>query len=233
MKGTIVALASAMGLLLGVFALAQAPDAAKAAPSTKAVAGQFKDLREKVSYSIGVSIARQISGSKMDLDSDILTRGIKDALAGKPLFSDDQINEIMQAYQQDLLDKVKREGEAFLAENKKKKGITTTASGLQYEVLKEGTGKQPKETDTVTVNYEGKLIDGTVFDSSIKSGRPASFQVNGVIKGWIEALQLMKVGSKWRLYIPSELAYGTRPRPGGPIRPNDPLIFEVELLSIQ
>ena len=99
--------------------------------------------------------------------------------------------------------------------------------------LVQGTGKTVKAGDTVTVNYEGKLIDGTVFDSSIRSGKPATFQVNGVIKGWIEALQLMKVGSKWRLYIPSELAYGARPRPGGPIRPNDPLIFEVELLGIQ
>jgi len=228
MKGFIVAVAS-MGLV-GAYALAQPPNAGKAAGKASS---ELKDLKQKASYGIGVSIARQLKGSGMEVDSDVLARGIRDGLAGKPLVTDKEIGEFMQAYQQELLGKVKKEGEDFLAENKKKKGVTTLPSGLQYEVLKAGTGKQPKATDSVTVNYEGKLINGTVFDSSYKRGEPASFQVNGVIKGWTEALQLMKAGSKWRLYIPSELAYGASPRPGGPIRPHDPLVFEVELLDVK
>jgi len=228
MKGFIVAMASVA--LVGVSALAQPPDASKAAGKAS---GELKDLKQKASYGIGVNIARQIKGSGMDFDPEVLARGIRDALAGKALLNDQEIEQAMQAFQQELLGKVKQEGEAFLAENTKKKGVTTQPSGLQYEVLKAGTGKQPKATDTVTVNYEGKLINGTVFDSSYKRGEPATFPVNGVIKGWTEALQLMKVGAKWRLYVPSGLAYGANPRPGGPIRPNDPLIFEVELLDVK
>jgi FKBP-type peptidyl-prolyl cis-trans isomerase FklB len=130
-----------------------------------------------------------------------------------------------------LSEKNKKEGEEYLAENKKKEGIITTQSGLQYKVLKKGTGKIPKSTDTVTVNYRGTLIDGTEFDSSYRRGQPASFKVNGVIRGWTEALQLMKEGAKWQLYIPSNLAYGERGA-GRNIGPNSTLIFEVELISI-
>jgi len=126
----------------------------------------------------------------------------------------------------------KVEGERYLAANKTRPGVVTLPSGLQYKVVKQGNGPKPKATDTVTVHYEGKLIDGTVFDSSLKRGEPASFPVNGVIAGWTEALQLMPVGSTWQLYIPSELAYGERPRPGGPIGPNAVLTFEVQLLKI-
>jgi len=126
----------------------------------------------------------------------------------------------------------KLEGEKFLAENKKQPGVTTLPSGLQVKVLKQGTGPKPKATDTVTVHYEGKLIDGTVFDSSLKRGEPASFPVNGVIAGWTEALQLMPVGSTWQLVIPSNLAYGENPRPGGPIGPNAVLTFQVQLIKI-
>ncbi|PIP36427.1 MAG: hypothetical protein COX20_05870 [Desulfobacterales bacterium CG23_combo_of_CG06-09_8_20_14_all_52_9] len=132
----------------------------------------------------------------------------------------------------DLGEKNKVAGKKFLDENRGKKGVKTNPSGLQYQVIKEGTGKIPKETDRVTVNYKGSLIDGTEFDSSYKRGKPATFPVNGVIKGWTEALQLMKEGSKWQLAIPPQLAYGESGTPGGPIGPNATLIFEVELISI-
>jgi FKBP-type peptidyl-prolyl cis-trans isomerase FklB len=138
----------------------------------------------------------------------------------------------MMAKQQAMADKNKKEGEAFLAENKKKEGVKTLPSGVQYKVIKAGTGKKPKLTDTVTVHYRGTLIDGTEFDSSYKRGQPASFQVSGVIPGWTEALQLMGEGAKWQLFVPSNLAYGERGT-GGPIGPNATLIFEVELISVQ
>ena len=130
-------------------------------------------------------------------------------------------------------EKNKQEGEAFLAENKKKEGVKTLPSGLQYKVITEGTGKSPKASDTVTVNYRGTLIDGTEFDSSYKRGQAASFQVNGVIKGWTEALQLMKEGAKWQLFVPSNLAYGEKGTGSGPIGPNATLVFEVELISVK
>lgn len=231
MKVFMVAAAS-LGLL-AVSALAQE----KAAPKASA---ELKDLSAKVSYAIGQNIGKQMKGQSLDIDADTLIRGLKDALAGKSLLSDQEIVEVQNEYrkvlvakQTVLMEKRKKEGEAFLAENKKKPNVKTTASGLQYEVIREGTGKTPKATDEVTVNYEGKLIDGTVFDSSYKRGEPASFPVNGVIKGWTEALQLMKVGAKYKLYISSELAYGANPRPGGLIQPNDALIFEVELLDVK
>jgi FKBP-type peptidyl-prolyl cis-trans isomerase FklB len=138
----------------------------------------------------------------------------------------------VMAKQAEVAKKNKAEGEAFLAENKKKEGVKTTASGLQYKVIKPGKGKKPKSSDTVTVNYRGTLIDGTEFDSSYKRGQPATFQVSGVIPGWTEGLQLMEEGAKWQLFIPSNLAYGERGA-GGVIGPNATLIFEVELLSIQ
>ena len=159
---------------------------------------------------------------------------MKDALGGKnPRLTDQQIQEALAAYQQEMMAKKAKEGEIFLAENKKKDGVVTLPSGLQYKVLKAGTGKTPKATDTVTVNYEGRLIDKTVFDSSAKQGQPVSFQVGGVIKGFSEALQLMKVGSKWEVYIPSNLAYGATPPPGSRITPNAPLIFDLELVDVK
>jgi FKBP-type peptidyl-prolyl cis-trans isomerase FklB len=225
MKGFIIA---AAGLaLIGVTALGQAE---KAAPAPGG-GSELKDLKQKASYGIGLGIGKQFKSQSIDIDPDTLARGIKDSLEGKPALTDEQVGEVMKAFQEEMLGKVKKESEAFLAENAKKKGVVTTKSGLQYQVLKEGTGQPPKPTDSVTVNYEGKLINGTVFDSSYKRGQPASFQVNEVIKGWTEALQLMKPGSKYRLFIPSELAYGATPRGGGPIRPHDALIFDVELLS--
>jgi FKBP-type peptidyl-prolyl cis-trans isomerase FklB len=198
---------------------------------------QFKDQKDKVSYSIGLQIGFNLSRQKVDISPEVLASGIKDALAGKPQLTPDQIKEVMAAFEKDMEqkqkqagDKNKAEGTKFLEENKKKEGVKTTASGLQYKALKDGNGAQPKTTDTVTVNYRGTLINGTEFDSSYKRGQPATFPVNGVIKGWTEALQLMKVGSKYQLFIPSDLAYGER-SVSPDLAANSTLIFEVELLD--
>ena len=200
---------------------------------------QLKDQKDKVSYSIGMQIGFNLSRQKVDINTDVLAAGIKDAIAGKPQLTPDQVKEIMETFEKDMEkkqkeagEKNKAEGTKFLEENKKKEGVKTTASGLQYKALKEGTGAQPKATDTVTVNYRGTLINGTEFDSSYKRGQPATFPVNGVIKGWSEALQLMKTGSKYQLFIPASLAYGER-AVGGDIAPNSTLIFEVDLLEVK
>jgi FKBP-type peptidyl-prolyl cis-trans isomerase FklB len=197
------------------------------------------DEKDKVSYCIGMNIGFNLSRQKVDVNPDVLTDGIKDAIAGKPKLTSDQVKDIMGQIEKDDQQKQKQvgeknstEGAQFLDENKQKRGVKTTASGLQYKVIKEGTGAQPKATDAVTVNYRGTLIDGTEFDSSYKRGQPATFPVNGVIKGWTEALQLMKVGSKYQLFIPPNLAYGERAM-GPDIGPNSTLIFEVELLNVK
>jgi FKBP-type peptidyl-prolyl cis-trans isomerase FklB len=198
---------------------------------------QLKDQKDKVSYSIGMQIGFNLSRQKVEVNPDVLAAGIKDAIAGKPQLNPDQVKEVMSTFEKDMEQKQKEAGEKnkadgtkFLEENKKKEGVKATASGLQYKVLKEGNGAQPKKTDTVTVNYRGTLINGTEFDSSYKRGQPATFPVNGVIPGWTEALQLMKVGSKYQLFIPSNLAYGER-SVSPEIGPNSTLTFEVELLD--
>ncbi|MEW6001616.1 MAG: FKBP-type peptidyl-prolyl cis-trans isomerase [Nitrospirota bacterium] len=204
----------------------------------------LKDQRDKVSYSIGINLGNNFKRQSIDINPDALVQGIKDTLSsGKTLMTEDEIRDTLAAFQKEMLDKQaermkelgeknKKEGETFLSENKKKEGVVTLPSGLQYKVLKEGTGKTPKATDTVIVNYKGTLIDGTEFDSSYRRGQSATFPVNGVIPGWSEALQLMKEGSKWQLFIPSNLAYGERGA-GNIIGPNATLIFEVELISIK
>jgi FKBP-type peptidyl-prolyl cis-trans isomerase FklB len=198
---------------------------------------QLKDQKDKVSYSIGMNIGFNLSKQKVDINPDIVSAGIKDAIAGKPQLTQDQVKEVMAQFEKDMEQKQKEAGEKnkaegtkFLEENKKKPGIKTTASGLEYKVEKEGTGAQPKPTDMVTVNYRGTLINGTEFDSSYKRGQPATFPVNGVIKGWTEVLQLMKVGSKYQVFVPSNLAYGER-AVSAEIGPDSTLIFEVELLD--
>src|SRR5437660_1215564 len=200
---------------------------------------QFKDQRDKVSYAIGMQIGFNLARQKVDINPDVLTAGMKDAIAGKPQLTHDQVKDVMAQFEKDMEQKQKQLGEKnktdgakFLEDNKKNPGVKTTASGLQYKVEKEGTGSQPKATDMVTVNYRGTLIDGTEFDSSYKRGQPATFPVNGVIKGWTEALQLMKQGSKYQLFIPSNLAYGER-SVGPDIAANATLIFEVELLEVK
>src|SRR5438046_4848145 len=200
---------------------------------------QLKDQKDKISYSIGLNIGFNLSRQKVQIKPDLVAAGIKDAIAGKHQLTTDQIKEIMATFEKDMEQKQKAAGEKnasegtkFLDENKKKEGVKTTASGLQYKVIKDATGAQPKATDTVTVNYRGTLINGTEFDSSYKRGQPATFPLNGVIKGWTEGLQLMKVGAKYQFFIPSDLAYGQRAM-GPDIAPNSTLIFEVELKSVQ
>ncbi|MBV9008627.1 MAG: FKBP-type peptidyl-prolyl cis-trans isomerase [Verrucomicrobia bacterium] len=200
----------------------------------------LKDSKDKVSYSFGLNVGFNLQRQKIDLNPDAFMAGLKDALSGKqPQLTEEQVREVMTQFQKDMDDKQKAaaeknhtDGEKFLAENKNKPGVKTTASGLQYKVEKEGTGATPKATDTVVVNYRGTLLDGTEFDSSYKRGQPATFPVNQVIKGWTEALQLMKAGSKYQLFIPADLAYGARGA-GGQIGPNSTLIFEVELLDVK
>jgi len=193
---------------------------------------------------MGMNFGAGLRKQSIDIDPAILARGLRDAFSnGKTLLTEDEARAILTQLQSDLRKKQqdlaqqagdanKKEGMAFLAANKTKDGIVTLPSGLQYKVLQAGAGPKPAPTDTVVCNYRGTLLDTTEFDSSYKRGQPATFPVNGVIKGWTEALQLMPVGSKWQLFIPSELAYGERGA-GGQIGPNATLIFEVELLSIQ
>jgi FKBP-type peptidyl-prolyl cis-trans isomerase len=198
----------------------------------------------KASYGVGVKYGEGLKRDLTDLDLNAFIRGVSDAFSGKELALDPkELNKVVTAYQQRKMAEAKAkhmemskknlaDGEAFLADNKKKTGVKVTDSGLQYIVEKEGDGDKPVATDRVKVHYHGTLIDGTVFDSSVDRGEPLVFPVNGVIKGWTEALQMMPVGSKWKIFIPSSLAYGERGT-RGVIGPNATLIFEVELLGIE
>lgn len=192
---------------------------------------------EKVSYSLGVNVAKSVKSQGLEsIDSDAIAKAFKDVFEGNTLeISEEEANIVLQDYFGKLANEKQKAnveaGQKFLDENAKRDGVVTTATGLQYEVLEEGSGDSPKETDNVTVHYHGTLIDGTVFDSSVDRGQPATFPVNGVIPGWVEALQLMNPGAKYKLFIPSNLAYGERGA-GGAIGPNATLVFEVELISI-
>ena len=191
-----------------------------------------------VSYCVGMSIAGSLMEQNLGgIDTSVLAEAISDAFEGKEMkYTPEMANTIIQNYLQVATEQEfaqnKTLGEAFLHENAAKEGVHSTATGLQYEVVTAGDGAKPAATDTVTVHYHGTLTDGTVFDSSVHRGQPATFGVSQVIPGWTEALQLMSVGSKYRLYIPQELAYGAHPHPGGPIKPYSALIFDVELLEI-
>ena len=216
----------------------EAAPAGEAAPALDA-----KTANSIGSYGIGMNIGRNIQADGLEVDLESLVRGMRDGLQGaQSRYTDGQIRAALGMLQRDVQakraqrdqsagGKNKQEGQAFLAANKSKPGVVALPSGLQYQVIRSGNGASPKATDEVTVHYEGTLIDGTVFDSSIKRKSPATFAVNGVIAGWTEALQLMKVGDKWRVFIPSELAYGARGA-GRVIGPNAVLIFDVELLGI-
>lgn len=198
----------------------------------------LKTEMDSVSYSLGVSIGSNLKSQGFEkLNFAAMMKAMEDVYGdGKTTISEEQANMFIQSYFQKLMDKkseaAKADGVKFLEENKKKEGVQTTASGIQYKVNTMGTGPKPLATDRVKVHYTGKLIDGTVFDSSVERGEPAVFPLNGVIPGWTEALQLMPVGSKWTIYLPSDLAYGERGA-GQQIPPHSTLIFEVELISIE
>jgi len=203
----------------------------------------FKDPKEKSSYSIGANWGNSLKRQDVEVDLEAMIKGLRDGLAGKSVLTDQELREALNALNQELRTKMeekkkllgeknKQEGEKFLAETKTKAGVVTLPSGLQYKVLVEGSGESPKSNDVVTANYRGTLIDGTEFDSSAKNGQPLVRPANLLIKGWTEALQLMKPGAKWELYVPSELAYGERGA-GAQIGPNATLIFEMELVSFK
>ncbi len=209
-----------------------------------AMANELKTLEQKASYSYGIDIIKNLKRQGIELELDAFILGMKDAQNdATPALSAQQMQQAKSQYQIKARERLLAEneriakenqekGEAFLAANKNKPGVVTTASGLQYKILKPGTGKTPGPTDTVVTHYRGTLIDGREFDSSYKRNKPATFPVNGVIKGWTEALQLMKEGAKWELYIPAELAYG-KARRSELIQPNSTLIFEIELLEVK
>jgi len=203
----------------------------------------LKTQTDKLNYGIGVTLVRNFKQQGFELDLDTVVKGMKDAHSGvKLLMADEEIHRIMASFHKEMTLKKrqtrlvaaadnKKEGDTFLADNMKKEGVVTLPSGLQYKILKAGSGKMPKDTDTVECNYRGTFINGTEFDSSFRMGKPANFKVTGVIPGWQEALKLMPVGSKWQLFIPPQLAYGERG--SGPIGPNSTLIFELELLAVK
>jgi FKBP-type peptidyl-prolyl cis-trans isomerase len=222
------------GLGLGLLAL---PVRAQERPA-------LKTEKDKVSYAVGLEFARSIKGQGIEVDSKLLVMGLNDALSGgKPLMTEEDLRTTMLAVQEEVKQKQmqamtkaaeenKKAGDAFLAENAKKEGVVTLPSGLQYKILKAGEGKKPADADTVACNYRGTFVDGTEFDSSYGTGKPATFGLKGVIPGFGEALKLMSVGSKWQVFVPSKLAYGDRGA-NNVIGPNSTLVFEIELVSIQ
>jgi FKBP-type peptidyl-prolyl cis-trans isomerase len=233
-------------MLLGNVLAQQTPAAAAQPPSATGNQNPsaLPTQKDKVSYAIGMNIGTNLHRQSVDVDPKLLQQGLHDALSGgKTLLSEDEARAALTEFQTEMSKKQqdkmqqageanKKEGDAFLAANKSKEVVVALPSGLQYKILSAGTGPKPAASDSVVCNYRGTLIDGKEFDSSYKRGQPATFPVGGVIKGWTEALQLMPVGSKWQLFVPSELAYGDRGT-GADIGPNATLIFEVELLSIQ
>jgi FKBP-type peptidyl-prolyl cis-trans isomerase FklB len=226
------------------FAMAICAATALSGAAFAAEAPELKGDKEKLSYSIGMEIGGNLKTQSVEVDPDLLAKGVKDSYGGgKTLLTVDEARLAITTFQKALMakkaetmrilaEKNKADGEKFLAENAKKEGVKALPSGLQYKEIAPGTGKSPKSTDTVTTHYKGTLIDGTEFDSSYKRGEPATFPVSGVIPGWAEALQLMKEGAKWQLFVPSDLAYGEQGA-GREIGPNTTLIFEVELISVK
>ena len=218
--------------------------ASAVALASTAQAVELETEQQKVSYSLGLIFASQVKPTMPELDLEAFTAAVKDSYDdAEPKLNDQQVQEVMQAFQQKKMEEQKAlyeqqvaenksKGEAFMADNAKRDGVTTTDSGLQYEQLVAGTGAQPAATDKVTVHYTGTLIDGTKFDSSVDRGEPATFPLNGVIKGWTEGLQLMKEGGKAKLVIPAQLAYGEQGS-GGAIPPNSTLVFTVELIKVE
>jgi FKBP-type peptidyl-prolyl cis-trans isomerase FklB len=200
--------------------------------------------KDKLSYSIGADLGKNFKTQGIDINPEALAKGMQDGMSGTQLIlTEQQMKDVLNKFQKDLMakrsaefnkksDENKSKGEAFLKENKTKAGVIALPSGLQYKIIDAGSGAKPGKTDTVTVEYTGRLIDGTVFDSTEKTGKPATFQVSQVIPGWTEALQLMPAGSTWEIYVPANLAYGPR-SVGGPIGPNETLIFKIHLISVK
>jgi FKBP-type peptidyl-prolyl cis-trans isomerase FklB len=225
-------------------AMAMCGVVALAGASFAADAPELKSDKEKISYSIGMDIGGNLKRGSVEVDPDLVARGLKDSyVGGKTLLTEDQARQAIADFQKTLAakqaetmkilaEKNKADGEKFLEENAKKEGVKVLPSGLQYMEVTPGQGKSPKITDNVTTHYKGTLIDGTEFDSSYKRGQPVTFPVSGVIAGWTEALQLMKEGAKWQLFVPPRLAYGERGA-GQVIGPNATLVFEVELISVK
>lgn len=225
-------LVTTLFLLIGMVTTANAQSAAN------------MSQQDKVSYALGLQTGRAFKKHNVKINANLFTKGVTDGMTGKKsLLSDKEIKAVLTQFQKEQMAKMMKQmkqkaeanktaSEKFLAQNKKKPGVVTLKSGLQYKVLKKGTGPKPAAKDTVVVQYEGKLMNGKVFDSSYKRGKPATFPVNGVIKGWQQALQMMPVGSTWMIYIPPQLAYGARGVPGA-IGPNQVLIFKVKLLKIK
>jgi FKBP-type peptidyl-prolyl cis-trans isomerase FklB len=252
MLNRIMKIGFTMALLATGLGLAVLPAPAWAADEKKADTSDLKDQKEKVSYSIGLNWGNMLKRSGYDVDIDVLAGAIKDVMSGKePKLTEQQAREVMMAFQNEqrtkreeearkLAEKNRTEGANFLAANKNKPGVKTkqislpdgTTADLQYKVITAGTGEMPKSNNTVVVNYTGKLINGKEFDSSSKHGGPLKRPANSLIRGWTEALQMMKTGSKWELYVPSSLAYGDRPM-GNDIEPGSTLIFEMELTGIE
>ncbi len=217
---------------------------ASAAWAADSAAPALTTEEDKVSYSIGSDLGKHLQRQGITINSVVFTRGIEDGIKGGPLLlSEDEMKQVLNDFQKKMMakraDEVskqaqenKTKGDAFLASNKTKSGVVTLPSGLQYKIITAGKGAKPTKDDTVTVDYTGKLINGTVFDSSEKTGKPATFKVTQVIPGWTEALQLMPIGSTWELYVPANLAYGER-SVGGAIGPNETLIFNVHLIGVE
>jgi FKBP-type peptidyl-prolyl cis-trans isomerase FklB len=223
---------------IGLFAQATKKPVAAKKPATPATASApvMKNALDSFSYAMGLSIASFYKEQGVqNINSNLVLKAFNDIKSGKPLMDDTQANNCMVSYVQEMRGEKasgnKKAGQAFLAENKKQPGVVSLPSGLQYQIIKESTGVKPAATDKVKVHYTGSLLDGSVFDSSVQRGEPLEIAVNGVIAGWIEALQLMPVGSKWKLFIPSHLAYGDQGA-GAAIKPGSTLIFDVELLEI-
>jgi FKBP-type peptidyl-prolyl cis-trans isomerase FklB len=246
--GLLVGVASAWGQSGGITvktntSSSATPSAAPPPAGTNDLSKIFKNEQEKFSYALGMSwgagLKERLKRQNVEIDMDAFAKGFRDNLGnGQSLMTEGEEREVINQYDKELkamqkakADRAEADGQAFLAKNKTSNDVVTLPSGLQYKIITEGKGESPKPEDEVTVNYKGMLLDGTEFDSSYKRGQPATFKVTGVIKGWTEALELMKPGAKWELFIPSSLAYGPNPPPRAGIPPNSMLIFEVELVS--
>jgi FKBP-type peptidyl-prolyl cis-trans isomerase len=244
LRKTLIATAVVGAMTVAGAAFAQAPAAGAAAPAAnKAIDAKFKSEKEKYGYLVGTKVGENLAQIKDEVDQAALVAALQESLKGvKPKLTPDELNQVNQEFMQkhqavamakraEEAKKNQADGDAFLAKNKSKAGVKTTASGLQYEVVKEGTGPKPKATDTVKVEYVGTKIDGTKFDASADHGGSATFPLNGVIPGWTEGVQLMSVGSKYKFFVPAKLAYGENGP--GPIGPNATLVFDVTLLGIE